>query len=145
MMNTILFVCTGNTCRSPMAACMMERILQTVGLTGWKADSAGVAAWDGQPASAGAQNAMAAQGLSLAGHRSKGVTETLLHQAQLVVCVGPSHAAALTARFAHLPPVRCFDPAIPDPFGGTDAEYRACAAAMQPQLEAIAAGFAPMV
>ncbi len=137
-MKTILFVCTGNTCRSPMAAAMMNRLLQQNGYTDLLADSAGLSAWEGQSASAGAQHAMQELGLSLSSHCAKPVTASLLQKVQLVVCVSQSHAQALHSRFGDLPPVTCFSPAIPDPFGGSDAEYRLCAAAMLPQLEALA-------
>lgn len=143
-MNTILFVCTGNTCRSPMAACMMNSILKSAGRSDLIAISAGLSALPGEPASAGARHAMQAMGLELSAHASRPVTQALLAQAQLVVCVSPSHASALMSRFQSLPPVRSFSPAIPDPFGGSDEEYRACANAMLPQLKALAASLPPV-
>ena len=135
-MTTILFVCTGNTCRSPMAACLMNHLLQEAGLTEYRAISAGTDAWDGQLASGGAQRTMLRYKLPLAEHRSRTVTQELLDQVQLVYCVSQRHADTLARRFSHLPPVRCFSPAIPDPFGGTDEEYARCAAAMKDQLAA---------
>ncbi|MBE5795413.1 MAG: low molecular weight protein arginine phosphatase [Clostridiales bacterium] len=133
---TILFVCTGNTCRSPMAACMMENLCRQHGVSEIRCLSAGVDAWDGQPASSGAQHAMQQRGLSLATHRSQTVTQELLNQTDLVFCVSPRHRDALQYRFAPVPPIHCFQPAIPDPFGGSDAEYELCAAAMEQQLKA---------
>lgn len=135
---TILFVCTGNTCRSPMAACLMADLCRQHGLTDVQCLSAGVDAWDGQPASNGAQHAMEKRGMSLAAHRSQTVTQALLNQTDLVFCVSPRHGDALRYRFTHVPAIRCFQPAIPDPFGGSDAEYEACAAAMEVQLKAFA-------
>ncbi len=136
-MTTILFVCTGNTCRSPMAACMMNHLLQEAGLTQFRALSAGTDAWDGQMASTGASNAMKSRKLLLIEHRSQSVTQELLDQVQLVYCVSQRHADTLRRRFSKLPPVQCFSPAIPDPFGGTDEEYERCAAAMEVQLIAL--------
>lgn len=136
-MNTILFVCTGNTCRSPMAACLMNHLLQEAGLTDYRAASAGTEAWDGQLASGSAQRTMLRYKLPLAEHRSRTVTQELLDQVQLVFCVSQRHADTLARRFSHLPPVRCFSPAIPDPFGGSDEEYDHCAASMLPQLKAL--------
>jgi len=131
---TILFVCTGNTCRSPMAACMMKQLCQEAGLTDIHILSAGVDAWDGQPASHGAQHAMESRGLSLAEHRSQTVTQQLLDETDLVFCVSPRHGEALQYRFAHVSAMTCFSPAIADPFGGSDAVYEACAIAMETQL-----------
>ncbi len=134
---TILFVCTGNTCRSPMAACLMNHLCQKNGLTDVRAISAGVDAWDGQPASTGAQHAMSRRGLSLSQHRSQSVTQALLDSADLIFCVSRRHGEALIRRFDKVPPIRCFSPEIPDPFGGSDAIYEACAAAMEQQLTAL--------
>ena len=131
---TILFVCTGNTCRSPMAACLMNALCKEQNLSDVRCLSAGVSAWDGQPASAGAQHAMESRGLSLASHRSQSVTPALLNETDLVFCVSPRHEEALQYQFGALPASRCFSPAIPDPFGDPDAEYEACAAAMEAQL-----------
>lgn len=131
---TILFVCTGNTCRSPMAACMMKQLCQESGLTDIRILSAGVDARDGQPASQGAQHAMESRGLSLAEHRSQTVTQQLLDETDLVFCVSPRHGEALQHCFARVPAMTCFSPAIADPFGGSDAVYEACAIAMETQL-----------
>ena len=131
---TILFVCTGNTCRSPMAACMMKQLCQEAGLTDIRILSAGVDAWDGQPASQGAQHAMEHRGLSLADHRSQTVTQQLLDEADLVFCVSSRHGEALMHRFAHVPAMTSFSPAIADPYGCSDAVYKACAIAMEAQL-----------
>lgn len=130
----ILFVCTGNTCRSPMAACLMDALCKEHNLPDVRCLSAGVSAWDGQPASTGAQHAMAKRGMSLATHRSQSVTPALLNETDLVFCVSPRHEEALRYQFGALPSCRCFSPAIPDPFGSSDAEYEACAVAMEAQL-----------
>ena len=135
---TILFVCTGNTCRSPMAACLMDALCQEQNVPDVRCLSAGVNAWDGQPASTGAQHAMEKRSLSLSSHRSQSVTPSLLGETDLIFCVSPRHEEALRYQFGTLPACRCFSPAIPDPFGGSDAEYEACAAAMETQLRVFA-------
>lgn len=126
-MRTVLFVCTGNTCRSPMAACMMNDLFAKAGISDWKAVSAGIAAFDGQPASPGARHAMAKRGLSLENHRSQSVTQGLLDGCGHVFCMGMQHAAALMHTFSPLPELRAFSPAVSDPYGGSDAVYEACA------------------
>ncbi|MBE5815576.1 MAG: low molecular weight protein arginine phosphatase [Clostridiales bacterium] len=126
-MKTVLFVCTGNTCRSPMAACMMNDLLAKAGREDIRAVSAGVAAFDGQPASPGAQHAMAKRGLSLADHRAQSVTQPLLNGCDHIFCMSPRHGAALAGAFALPVAVYSFSPAVSDPYGGSDAVYEACA------------------
>jgi protein-tyrosine phosphatase len=136
-MKTILFVCTGNTCRSPMAACLMNDLLAKAGRSDWKAISAGIAAFDGQPASAGARHAMAKRGLSLDGHRSRSVTQQLLDGCGHVICMGMQHAAALRHTFSPLPRLHALSPAVSDPYGGSDAVYETCADELLQHLTAL--------
>lgn len=137
-MTTVLFVCTGNTCRSPMAACLFNAMAKEAGQNELSAVSAGLCALSNDGASSGAQRAMEERGLSLKQHRTQSVTQRLLLDVSLVVCVSKSHAAALKARFpaVHVP-IRAFDPPIPDPFQGDDAAYRTAAAAMEPQIQTL--------
>ncbi len=137
-MKTILFVCTGNTCRSPMAACMLNDMLAREGRDDIRAISAGIAAVEGQPASPGAQHAMAKRGLSLAEHRSTAVTKEMLDSTYCVFAITHEHARVLSRRFDKKRNIFTFDPPIPDPYGGSDAEYEACADAMEPTLRMLA-------
>ncbi|MBL3593792.1 MAG: low molecular weight protein arginine phosphatase [Synergistaceae bacterium] len=71
-MNRLLFVCSGNTCRSPMAEAMARSFLRREGKDCfWSVASAGLAAFPGDEAAAEARDVMAARGLSLDGHRSR--------------------------------------------------------------------------
>ena len=136
-MKTILFVCTGNTCRSPMAASMMNDLFAKAGRSDLRAISAGIAAFDGQPASAGARHAMAKRGLSLEGHRSQSVTPELLAGCDHIFCMGMQHAAALMHTFSPLPGLHALSPAVSDPYGGSDAVYEACADELLQHLTAL--------
>ena len=138
-MKRILFVCTGNTCRSPMAECLMKALLQKEGAAEWTALSAGVYAMSGAPASGGALRAMERRGLSLADHRSRAVTGALLESVDLVVGLSQSHISQLQMIYPGCQtPMRAFDdPPVSDPYGGSDADYEraACDIARQlPQL-----------
>ena len=129
-----LFVCTGNTCRSPMAQCLMEH------LSGQPCQSAGLYAQPGSPASAGARHAMAALELSLDAHRAQPVTEALLAWADEVWCMTAGHLSALENAYpVYRAKYHVFSPAIPDPYGGSDAIYRLTARALADQLKIIAA------
>jgi protein-tyrosine-phosphatase len=129
----VLFVCTGNTCRSPMAEVIARR---RVGDRGWahvEVASAGVAAFDGAAASGGALRAAVRHGLDLSGHEATYLTARLVEEADLILTMSMSHldrvvelgggdrAALLTAFAADGPEG---DPrGVPDPIGGPDEEY----------------------
>ena len=136
-MKTIIFVCTGNTCRSPMAECMFRALVKQRGLENeWRILSAGTYAMSGAPASQGSQRAMQRRGLSLDGHRSQAVTRVLLDSADLVVGMGRSHIMQLRMMYPDCQtPMYAFDdPPVSDPYGGTDADYERAALDIQRQL-----------
>lgn len=141
-MKTVLFICTGNTCRSPMAECLFNALARTKGV---RAASAGLCAPDGAPASEGALFAMRRRGLSLEGHRARTVTREMLEGADLAVCMGQSHLIALRARFPGLStPLRAFDdPPVSDPYGGDATAYERAACDIARQLPALLAALFP--
>ena len=74
----LLFVCTGNTCRSPMAAVIARREAAELGLQGFEVRSAGVGAFEGDRASGGAVRAAARNGLDLSQHGATQLTAELV-------------------------------------------------------------------
>jgi L-threonylcarbamoyladenylate synthase len=143
----VLVVCSGNTCRSPMGALLLERALAGRGLDvpGFLAPavrSAGTWAGHGVPASRGAEETMEARRLSLDAHHSTPLSPKELAGCDLVLCMTDSHRAAVLELLVGIDPdkaplVELFAPdgtEVVDPFGGTVAVYARCA----DQLEAMA-------
>jgi protein-tyrosine phosphatase len=149
-MPKILFVCTANICRSPMAAGLFQALLaQRSGdsLEGeWQVESAGTWASRGLPAARGAAEAMAQRGIDLADHRSKPVAEEDLRNVDLVLTMTAGQREGIVVEFpfaanrVHLLTEmsgRSYD--VPDPYGGSQAQYDACAEELEQLIEAGAA------
>lgn len=87
----ILFVCTGNTCRSPMAEAIARAVARQRGLDDVRVSSAGVAATDGNPATDGAILVAMERELDLSSHRSRLLTPQILGEADVVLGMGAVH------------------------------------------------------
>lgn len=88
----VLVVCTGNTCRSPMAEALLARLLEEAGVAA-EVRSAGTGALVGAPANPNAAAVAADAGLDLSGHVARQLDEAALRWADTVLCMQPSHAA----------------------------------------------------
>jgi len=86
---TLIFVCTGNTCRSPMAAGLLCRALGNV--NNWKIASAGICAAEGWPASANAVEALREKEIDISEHSSRTLTTQMILAADIVVTMTKAH------------------------------------------------------
>src|SRR6059036_3154285 len=89
----ILLVCTGNICRSPLAAALLDRALAQRGIDGIEVGSAGTGAWHGAPVSEGAYLVGLERGLDLSSHRARLLTRELVEEADLILTMARHHRA----------------------------------------------------
>jgi len=129
----ILFVCTGNTCRSALAEGIARREAIDRGLIDFEVSSAGTSAWNGAPASDGGLLVALEHGVDLSGHRARQLTREIVEEQDVILVMGPHHlerAEALGGEgkshlLTHYAAHGSSDRAVSDPFGGDLEVYRA--------------------
>src|SRR5256714_9458105 len=140
----ILFVCTGNICRSPLAAALLQRALAQRGIDGLEVASAGTGAWDGAPVSEGAYLVGLERGLDLSGHRARLLTREIVEQANLILTMARHHRARVDELGGE---GRVFvlgeyggregeEAEVSDPFGGDLEVYRDTVAELEALVDA---------
>jgi protein-tyrosine-phosphatase len=129
----ILFVCTGNTCRSALAEGIARREAIERGLIEFDVSSAGTSAWNGAAASDGSLLVALEHGVDLSEHRARQLTREIVMEQDVILVMGPHHleraealggegkSYLLTDYAAH----GASDRAVSDPFGGDLEVYRA--------------------
>jgi protein-tyrosine-phosphatase len=128
----LLFVCTGNTCRSALAEAISNRMAIERARPDVLASSAGTSAWDGAPASDGAMLVGIERKLDLNAHRSRQLSRELVGECDLILAMGPHHVERIEALGGEGKTYLLTDyaerstegRAIVDPFGGGLDIYR---------------------
>lgn len=130
----VLFVCTGNTCRSPLAAVALRAELGDDAAF-VEVGSAGTAAAPGRSVSDGSQRVAEREGFDLSEHRSRPVTRDLARRSDFVFVMSPAHRAAVVALGVPEEQVHVLsewpapgEPGLPvfDPFGASFEAYEEC-------------------
>lgn len=124
----LLFVCTGNTCRSPMAEALAKNKLKNADCGHWQVASAGIHAQNGMPVSPHAQEAAAAYGLDISGHQARQLVAEHFQVADRIYTMTKAQAESLKQLYPqyadHISPLASVD--IIDPFGGNLMHYEHC-------------------
>ncbi|HSD83923.1 MAG TPA: low molecular weight protein arginine phosphatase [Anaerolineae bacterium] len=138
-LHSVLFVCTANQCRSPMAEALWKALVGQHGeAEGWQIQSAGTWTEPGRPATQLAQAVLQRRNLDLSGHRSRPLDAGLLASASLVLVMTRHQRESIQIEFPEMSGKvyllsqlidRDFD--IEDPYGGSLDDYELCAADLQ--------------
>src|SRR5512133_1170213 len=134
-MKPVLFICTGNVCRSPMAEGLFRHAVQ--GRGEYRSLSAGLGAADGQPPSAYAIQAMKELGIDITGQRSRMLTPEMVQQADYIFGMTHSHVDTVMLLYPHAAEktfllrefdetLDLFEKDISDPIGGSFEIYLTC-------------------
>ena len=123
----ILFVCSGNTCRSPMAEAILRSKIKARKIKWWDVSSCGLFAEVGGTLSAGSAEALAGIGLSLTNFLPRQLSQKLMDRSYAVICMTERQKQVIEAcgKIYSIKELCGFD--VPDPYGQDQEAYDKCA------------------
>lgn len=127
----VLFVCTGNTCRSPMAMAWFNNFAK-INKLDWIADSAGLSGY-GDPVNTNAVKALENEGIDNFNYISKRLNAQQLSESNLIIAMTNEHKNIMLSIGVDTKKLMVLGKGIPDPYGGDEEDYALC-------LEQIAKG-----
>jgi len=141
----VLVVCTGNVCRSPLAAAMLRQRFAERGRGDIEVVSAGTAAADGEPASEGSYLVALEHGIDLSAHVARMLTRAEVDGADLILCMSEHHVqrcgelggAGRTFLLGSYAGRKGREASVEDPFGGDLREYRTTYEQLDGLLDAV--------
>lgn len=129
----ILFVCTGNTCRSPMAEGLFRKIVSDKRIENIECSSAGLFALTGDEVTQNSVEACSRFGVDISSHRARRITAYILDETDKFVCMTKEHAVSLSL-YVPIEKIIVLGDGIPDPYGGNIETYMICANSIRTAL-----------
>ena len=146
-MLNIVFVCTGNICRSPMAEGLLRHKWREMGRDDLIVSSMGIHGLNGSPATEYAQAVCEQNGFDISSHRARSLVGEELHQANLILCMEPAHKKfvqtffpwhrAIVFLLGAWPEKETRKSSIADPMGGSYEKYQRIFSIIQNHIERI--------
>ena len=133
-MKKIMFICSGNTCRSPLAEGLFKKYLQENNITDIEVSSAGVGAFPGDGVSINSILVASQRGIDISDHRARNINPEHLLTTDLFFCMSETHKAVLSK---HCDENKIVVLNVPDPFGRPIEVYEECAKMLEGQFSQI--------
>ncbi len=133
-MKKIMFICSGNTCRSPLAEGLFKKYLEDKNITDIEVSSAGVSVFPGDEVSINSALVAMQRGVNISLHRARRLNPQHLAETDLFVCMTETHANALS-RYCDSSKIMVLN--VPDPYGRAIDIYEECAKSLEKEFPRI--------